>query len=141
MVTGAHHHTGEAVTYSVPMSPSYPLGVVAAPNPSNFGACIDRWAPGNVIVSSWGKQQDFETVGAQTIVGTQYFGNVNQGTTGWLFLSGTSMAAPHVAGAAAYVADAFGLTTPAEIEQKLRSYVYSYGVDPANFPVKIIQLP
>ena len=36
------------------------------------------------------------------------------------WLSGTSMAAPHVAAAAAYVADLYGLTTPAAIEQKLR---------------------
>ena len=40
---------------------------------------------------------------------------------GWAHLSGTSMAAPHVAAAAAYYIDKYGLTTPAQVEQMLRS--------------------
>ncbi len=140
MVVGAHHHTGEAVTTTLPFSPSYPAVVSPeAANASNFGACVDAWAPGNAIVSSWGIQQN-TAVGAQTVVGSQYLGNVNQSTTGWLFLSGTSMAAPHIAGAAAFLADAFNLTTPAQIENKLRTYFLSYGNDPASLPVNTVQI-
>jgi hypothetical protein len=54
------------------------------------------------------------------------------------------MAAPHIAGAAAYVADKFALTSPAAIEQKLRSYFASYGTDltsPTPQAVNIVQLP
>ncbi len=141
MVIGGHHHTGEAATYAVAFSQSHPPGVVNAPDSSNFGKCVHRWAPGNSIVSSFGVQQNFGTGGAQTVVGAQYSGNVNQSTSGWLFLSGTSMAAPHVAGAAAYAADAFGLNTPGEIEQKLRTFMYSYGTDPASELVRTIQIP
>jgi subtilisin family serine protease len=92
--------------------------------------------------------------GPHTVVGTQYTGNVSLlyvSTDGWLFLSGTSMAAPHIAGAAAYVADAFNLGTPAQIEQKLRSLFRPYdyldanlqGVkfkDPDNLPVHSVEL-
>ena len=151
MVVGAHHHTGAAVTYSLPFSDSYPAGIVAGDGSSNYGACVDAWAPGNAIVSAWGVQRLLTKddsapqiqSGPHTVVGSLYAGNVNQpnNTTGWLFLSGTSMAAPHVAGAAAYLADAYDLSTPAQIEQTIRSFLYSYGSDSVNLPVKTVQLP
>ena len=47
---------------------------------SNYGSCVDVYAPGNNIVSSYGETQN---------------------TTAWASLSGTSMAAPAVAAAAA----------------------------------------
>ena len=47
---------------------------------SNYGSCVDVYAPGNNIVSSYGATQN---------------------TTAWKSLSGTSMAAPAVAGVAA----------------------------------------
>jgi hypothetical protein len=166
MVVGAHHHTGVAVTPSEAFSGSHGPGVVSAPLPSNFGACVDVWAPGNSIVSSWGIQRNLDSniqlasglpllsPGPHTVVGTQYTGNVSSlyvSTDGWLFLSGTSMAAPHIAGAAAYVADAFNLGTPAQIEQKLRTLFRPYdyldanlqGVkfkDPDNLPVHSVEL-
>jgi subtilisin family serine protease len=46
---------------------------------------------------------------------------------GWAWLSGTSMAAPHVAAAAAYIADKYALTTPAAIEAAVRQYSKPYG--------------
>ena len=45
---------------------------------SNYGSCVDIYAPGNAIASAWATDDN-----------------------AFVFLSGTSMAAPHVAGAAA----------------------------------------
>jgi subtilisin family serine protease len=40
-------------------------------------------------------------------------------------LSGTSMAAPHISAMAAYLANIYGLTTPAQIEQQVRAASFS----------------
>ena len=150
MVVGAIHHTGEPVSASSPFSGSYPSGL-STPSPSNYGSCIDVWAPGNLIVSTWGEQtpapapinpgQPSDAV-VYSKVGTTYSGSPVTGSSGWLFLSGTSMAAPHISGAAAYVADAYGLTTPSAIEQKLRQfYVWDGWYDSAGNLVYRVQLP
>ncbi len=85
---------------------------------SNFGACIDIWAPGDEIISTWGDPAAFGTV-----VGTTYSNTAS--------LGGTSMAAPHVAAAAAYYADAFGLSTPDAIETKIRATLNAAFLPPA----------
>ena len=88
-------------------------------NPSNYGRCVDIWAPGDYIVSAW-----------------------NDNAWGRAWLSGTSMAAPHVAAAAAYFADYEGLTTPGAIEQRIRSIPLSWGdSDAAGQPVKVVHMP
>ena len=138
VVVGAVHHTGEAVSDSLPFSDAYPSGLANTDLPSNYGRCVDVWAPGNAIVSTWGNHTY-----PHTQSGIEYFGNPVSGDQGWGFLSGTSMSAPHVAGAAAYLADALGLTTPAQIEQAVRqnSTQVNGNVDPSGQPVKIVQLP
>ena len=138
MVVGAAHHTGEAVSDALPFSPSYPVGLSITDPPSNFGRCVDIWAPGNAIVSTWGTHSY-----PNTRVGIPYSGNPVNGDQGWAFLSGTSMAAPHVAGLAAYLADTFALTTPAQIEQKVRLYGVQFNgyLDPSGQPVNIPQIP
>lgn len=146
MVIGAIRPDGAAVDVSPVdrrFSDASPSGLLTTPpTSSNYGACIDAWAPGDRIYSSWCQQYP-NIMGAQScIVGTQYSGNGTSGTQGWAFLSGTSMAAPHVAGVAAYLADSLGLTTPGSIEQAVRARLFPTGyTDQGNNSVNIVQVP
>ncbi|MDG4763536.1 S8 family serine peptidase [Solwaraspora sp. WMMD406] len=64
---------------------------------SNFGTCLDVFAPGSSITSAW-----------------------HTGDSATNTISGTSMAAPHVAGAAALVAS----VNPSWSPQQVRDYLY-----------------
>jgi subtilisin family serine protease/chitodextrinase len=64
---------------------------------SNWGACVDIFAPGSDITSTWSN------------------GGVNS-------ISGTSMAAPHVAGAAALFLQAYPNSSPAEVDAGLTAF-------------------
>jgi len=64
---------------------------------SNYGTCVDLFAPGADVFSAW-------------------FTATNEYAT----LSGTSMAAPHVAGAIALYQEANPTATPAQIKENLR---------------------
>ena len=63
---------------------------------SNFGTCVDIYAPGSSITSSWGT-----------------------GDTALNTISGTSMATPHVSGAAAVYLSANRSATPAQVVSAL----------------------
>ena len=63
---------------------------------SNYGTCLDIFAPGSAITSAW------------------YTTNTATNS-----ISGTSMAAPHVAGAAALVLSASPSSTPAQVRDAL----------------------
>jgi subtilisin family serine protease len=65
---------------------------------SNFGTCLDTFAPGVGITSSW-----------------------NTSNTATNTISGTSMASPHVAGAAALIVSANPTFTPAQVRDLLVS--------------------
>ena len=65
---------------------------------SNYGTCLDIFAPGSNIVSSW--------MGSTTATNT---------------ISGTSMATPHVAGVAAVLFGRYPTSTPAQIAAMLRN--------------------
>jgi subtilisin family serine protease len=63
---------------------------------SNFGSCVDLYAPGRLITSTWATSD-----------------------TAWQNSSGTSMASPHVAGAAALYLSANPTATPAQVAAAL----------------------
>jgi hypothetical protein len=141
MVIGAIRQVGavaDVAPVSVPFSATSPSGITGSPTSSNYGSSLDAWAPGDRIYSTWCEH----ALGQSCIVGGSYTGNGTSGTQGWAFLSGTSMAAPHVAGAAAYLADALSLTTPASIEQAVRARLYGTGYsDRGSNAVNIVQVP
>lgn len=147
MVVGAIHTDGESVDVTpVNFSPAknrafsatFPAGLSGSITSSNYGGCVDVWAPGNSIYSTWCNH----ATGWSCIVGATYSGSGNSGTQGWAYLSGTSMAAPHVAGAAAYLADTYFLDTPAAIEAKVRQFFMSTGkTDRSGKLIRIVQLP
>ncbi|MBC9715823.1 S8 family serine peptidase [Streptomyces sp. TRM66268-LWL] len=67
-----------------------------SPAPSNYGSCLDIWAPGRNITSA-----------------------ANSGDTGSTTMTGTSMASPHVAGAAALYLGANPDATPRQVRDAL----------------------
>ena len=162
MVVGAIKDDGTAATAFSTTQPY--LGTPAAPGVgSNFGSCVDIWAPGNMIYSTWGNGPGkppitncgvMSTTCNATLATKSYTGGQPSSyspaaagvedwatNSGWQWLSGTSMAAPHVAAAAAYVAGKYGLRTPAAVEAKLRDLWQYYGTsDPASLPIHVVHL-
>ncbi len=72
------------------------------PSFSNYGSCVDIWAPGVSILSTW-----------------------SNGGTAWS--SGTSMASPHVGGTAGLFLSRNAATAPATAEATLKTNVLSPG--------------
>jgi Subtilase family len=145
MVVGAIRADGfpaDVIPSSRSFSATMPADLTVPVTSSNYGRCVDLWAPGNAIYSTWCKH--FDANGQNCALNTMYSGNGTTGTQGWGIISGTSMAAPHVAGAAAYLADNLGLTSPAAIETAVRARLFPTGLnlnDRSGTPVKFVQIP
>ncbi len=83
---------------------------------SDYGSCVDIWAPGDGIYMPM----------ANPTTATAQKGFVTYSTYG--FGSGTSFAAPHVAGLASLIIENLHLTSPSTVENKIRTlYSYSLG--------------
>lgn len=153
MVVAAMHHDGKPVDKgfnayngnpdeSLPFSGSYDSGGLhdQIEHSLVYGPCVDVWAPGNLIYSTWGLH--LEPSDMNSVVGQEYSASGTTETSGWSFLSGTSMSAPHVIGAAAVLADAQHLQTPAAIEQAVRATFVQNGFkDRGGTSINFVQLP
>lgn len=155
IVVGAINGDGRAIDSSAPQghfSDSYPQPIDvnfhwSGEPGSNYGGCVDMWAPGNEIFSTWGaglrSTRDL-TVYAGQLNATCLAGSCTTPGSGegWMLMSGTSMAAPHVAAVAAYVADYYGLTSPAAIEAKLRELAYTLPyLDSSGNSMRMVRMP
>ena len=100
-VAAGNDYAADACSYS-PSSSQYAITTAAttisdvAASYSNVGNCVDIWAPGTRVASA-----DYQN----------YYG--------YKFMSGTSMASPHVAGTSALYLQMYPTATPAQVAQGL----------------------
>lgn len=102
VIVAAGNSNANACNYSPAREPSaFTVGATttsdARASYSNFGTCLDLFAPGSGVKSAW-----------------------YSSTTATNTLSGTSMASPHVAGLAALVLQATPSATPAQVYDKIK---------------------
>ena len=181
MVVSASHNTGGGVIPGRPFtrytgssalpdyvlpSTTFPYSQTGEANASYYGPCTDIYAPGNLILSTWGmhtKQTPADnarntvssTLGTVSYTGSVAFpvvygAHINNAfptaapvpTQGWAFLSGTSMSAPFVAAAAAWFADVYAYTTPGELEGAVRDNALS-ALNPGTnaVAVPVVRMP
>jgi subtilisin family serine protease len=137
MVVGGIDYLGAAVKPDASGHPGYPNYPYAGDDPgSNFGSCVEVWAPSKGIKSTWGPDAGYSHTDPTTWQrnDTMY--------TNYVFLSGTSMAAPHIIGVAAYLAESQGLSSPAAIEAAVRNLFFTTGqTDKKGLLLHYVQLP
>ncbi len=104
MVVGAIDANGQPAAPLNGVSGFQNASLASSEPGSNYGGCVEAWAPGQRIYSTFAGEKE---------------GNWN--AQSYQYLSGTSMAAPHVAGLAAFLADTLGLATSRDVEQAVRA--------------------
>lgn len=125
MVVGGVQASGGPVTnlnggYNTPTYTAYEPG-------SNWGSCVEVWAPSQVIWGAWGPNSydpNDDTTWQLDNVTYQNYAAVG----------GTSFAAPHITALAAYLTVTQGLGSPSQIEAAVRNTFYNYAgyVDPGT---------
>jgi hypothetical protein len=102
---------------------------------SNYGVCVEVWAPGLSIKSTWGTLAGYSPSNPSTWTtdGPIY--------ANYVYISGTSMAAPHITGVAAYLAE-HASYTPAGLEAAVRALFYNYSMhDHDGYLMNMVRLP
>ncbi len=114
----------------VPAGVYEPLSPSGTGGGSNYGVCVEMWAPSTNILSTWTSSP-----------GSRYWNNV--GSIPYQLLSGTSMAAPHVVGFAAKLLEQNPLGfSAATLEQAVRAkLVYMDVNDAETIPVYMPRMP
>lgn len=103
---------------------------------SNYGSCVEVWAPSKSILSTWGPNVGYDPSNQATWQKNSTTYN------NYVYLSGTSMAAPHSAGVAAYLAETQSLGDSGAIEAAVRNLFFTTGqVDHNGLALKQVQLP
>lgn len=121
VVVAAGNSGADACSYSPARAPSaITVGAItttdARASYSNYGSCVDAWAPGTGITSAW--------IGGSGATNT---------------ISGTSMASPHVAGLAARLSQAVPGISSSEITRRLTATSAGSG---ATLPiVNLVEAP
>ncbi|MFZ5844110.1 MAG: S8 family peptidase [Pseudomonadota bacterium] len=96
---------------------------------SNYGTSIDVAAPG-------GAQSSFND--ANGVLSTWNSGTTSPGSDSYIFMQGTSMAAPHVAGVAALIKAVKPAATPDEIETILKTTTRAFPATCTNCGTGIV---
>ncbi len=133
MIVGGIDKYGQPVT---PDNGGFVSDYAAYQPGSNWGPCVEVWAPAKDIYATWGPLTPWNASNSATW--QSQFVTYNN----YIFFGGTSMAAPHIAGVAAYLAETQTLGSPAAVEAAVRNLFYSTGqVDVTGRTVWLVRLP
>jgi len=119
-VVGALDSNGQAVRPLNGIGGFQNSGLMAGSQPgSDYGSCVTLWAPGNNIYSTW--DATARVGGGLPVQRSDTVYSLHG------LLSGTSMAAPHIAGMAAWLASTYGLSTPSQIGAAISARSFNLG--------------